>query len=159
MRLVNQDQELSTFVGQTTVKALRDTATVIIVSSYLIYKNVYLFSIALIVIPVIAFLMIAVVKRVRKMQALAETAIGKFISNIDEMKTGMRTTKMAAQEEADLNVYQNQQNQLEHTLTNLCERMHLPHQYRSIFSIRLHAVVGGGVTWLFPINLIWTEPQ
>ena len=88
-------------MGQTTIKALRDTATVVIVSSYLIYKNVYLFSIALIVIPVIAFLMIAVVKRVRKMQALAETAIGKFISNIDEMKTGMRTTKMAAQEEAE----------------------------------------------------------
>ena len=101
LRLVNQVQELSTFVGQTTVKALRDTATVVIVSSYLIYKNVYLFSIALIVIPVIAFLMIAVVKRVRKMQALAETAIGRFISNIDEMKTGMRTTKMAAQEEAE----------------------------------------------------------
>ena len=101
LRLVNQVQELSTFVGQTTVKALRDTATVVIVSSYLVYKNVYLFSIALIVIPVIAFLMIAVVKRVRTMQALAETAIGKFISNIDEMKTGMRTTKMAAQEEAE----------------------------------------------------------
>ena len=101
LRLVNQVQELSTFVGQTTIKALRDTATVVIVSSYLIYKNVYLFSIALIVIPVIAFLMIAVVKRVRKMQALAETAIGRFISNIDEMKTGMRTTKMAAQEEAE----------------------------------------------------------
>ena len=45
--------------------------------------------------------MIAVVKRVRKMQALTETAIGKFISNIDEMKTGMRTTKMTAQEEAE----------------------------------------------------------
>ena len=45
--------------------------------------------------------MIAVVKRVRKMQALTETAIGKFISNIDEMKTGIRTTKMTAQEEAE----------------------------------------------------------
>ena len=101
LRLVNQVQELSTFVGQTTVKALRDTATVIIVSSYLVYKNIYLFSIALVVIPLIAFLMIAVVRRVRKMQALAETAIGKFISNIDEMKTGMRTTKMTAQEKAE----------------------------------------------------------
>ena len=45
--------------------------------------------------------MIAVVRRARKMQALTQTAIGKFISNIDEMKTGMRTTKMAAQEEAE----------------------------------------------------------
>ncbi len=101
LRLVNQVQELSTFVGQTTVKAMRDTATVLIVSSYLVYKNIYLFSIALIVIPLIATLMIAVVRRVRKMQALTETSIGKFISNIDEMKTGMRSTKMTAQEEAE----------------------------------------------------------
>ena len=101
LRLVNQVQELSTFVGQTTVKAMRDTATVVIVSGYLVYKNILLFSIALVVIPLIAFLMIAVVRRARKMQALTQTAIGKFISNIDEMKTGMRTTKMAAQEEAE----------------------------------------------------------
>ena len=98
LRLVNQVQELSTFVGQTTVKAMRDTATVVIVSGYLVYKNILLFSIALVVIPLIALLMIAVIRRVRKMQALTETAIGKFISNIDEMKSGMRTTKMAAQE-------------------------------------------------------------
>ena len=101
LRLVNQVQQLSTFVGQITVKAMRDAATVVIVSSYLVYKNIYLFSIALIVIPLIALLMIAVVKRVRKMQALAETAIGKFISNIDEMKTGMRATKMTGQESAE----------------------------------------------------------
>ena len=102
LRLVNQVQQLSAFVGQITVKAMRDTATVVIVSSYLIYKNLYLFSIALIVIPLIAFLMLAVVKRVRKMQAFAEKAIGKFISNIDEMKNGMRTTKMTAQEGAEI---------------------------------------------------------
>ena len=101
LRLVNQVQELSTFVGQTTVKAMRDTATVVIVSGYLVYKNILLFSIALVVIPVIAFLMIAVVRRVRKMQALTQTAIGKFISNIDEMKSGIRATKMTAQEEAE----------------------------------------------------------
>ena len=101
LRLVNQVQELSTFVGHTTVKAMRDTATVVIVSGYLIYKNILLFSIALIVIPLIALLMIAVVRRVRRMQALTETAIGRFISNIDEMKSGMRTTKMTAQEEAE----------------------------------------------------------
>ena len=101
LRLVNQVQELSTFVGQATVKALRDAATVIIVSSYLIYKNIYLFSIALVVIPLIAFLMIAVVRRVKKIQALAEQSTGKFISNIDEMKSGMRTTKMTRQEKAE----------------------------------------------------------
>ena len=101
LRLVNQVQELSTIVGQTTVKALRDSATVVIVSIYLVYKNVYLFSIALVVIPLIAFLMIAVVRRVKKIQALAEESTGKFISNIDEMKSGMRTTKMTRQEIAE----------------------------------------------------------
>ena len=101
LRLVNQVQELSSFVGQTTVKALRDAATVFIVSSYLIYKNIYLFSIAMVIIPLIALLMIAVIRRVRKMQSLSEEAIGKFISNIDEMKTGMRTTKMTSQEKAE----------------------------------------------------------
>ena len=98
LRLVNQVQELSTFVGQTSVKALRDAATVLIVSSYLIYKNIYLFSIALVVIPLIAALMISVFRRVRKIQTLTETAIGQFISNIDEMKTGIRTVKMSGQE-------------------------------------------------------------
>ena len=94
LRLVNQVQELSTFVGQTTVKALRDTATVIIVSSYLIYKNIYLFSIALFVIPFIALLLSAVFKRVKKIQIKAENAVGQFITNIGEMKSGVRTIKM-----------------------------------------------------------------
>ena len=98
LRLVNQVQELSTFVGQTTVKALRDTATVLIVSSYLIYKNIYLFSIALIVIPVVALLLSVVFQRVKKIQIKAEKAVGQFITNIGEMKSGIRTIKMTGQE-------------------------------------------------------------
>ena len=103
LRLVNQLQELSTFVGQTTVKALRDTATVVIVSSYLIYKNIYLFSIALVVIPVIAFLMIAVFRKVKEIQIKTEKSVGYFINNIDEMKTGIRTIKMTSQEITETN--------------------------------------------------------
>ena len=101
LRLVNQVQELSTFIGQTSVKAFRDAATVIIVSSYLIYKNIFLFSIALVVIPLIALLMIKVFRRVREIQILTEKSIGKFISNIDEMKTGIRTVKMTGQEQTE----------------------------------------------------------
>ena len=78
LRMVNQVQELSTFVGQTTVKALRDAATVIIVSSYLIYKNVYLFSIALVVIPVIALLMISVFRKVKQIQIKTEKVVDKL---------------------------------------------------------------------------------
>ena len=101
LRLVNQVQELSTFVGQTSIKALRDAATVLIVSSYLVYKNILLFSVALVVIPLIAVLMINVFKRVRKIQTSTEKSINDFISNIDEMKTGIRTIKMARQEQSE----------------------------------------------------------
>ena len=103
LRMVNQVQQLSAFVGQASVKALRDFATVIIVSSYLIYKNVYLFSIALVVIPLIALLMLQVFKIVKKIQKQTEKAVGSFITNIDEMKSGMRTIKMSGQEEAEAN--------------------------------------------------------
>ena len=103
LRLVNQVQELSTFVGQTTVKALRDTATVLIVSSYLIYKNFFLFSIALIVIPIISVLMIAVLRKVKEIQIRTEKSIGYFINNVDEMKTGIRTIKMASHETTETN--------------------------------------------------------
>ena len=103
LRLVNQVQELSTFVGQATVKAVRDAATVIIVSSYLIYKNIYLFSIAVIIIPLIALLMLQVFKIVKKIQKQTEKAVGSFITNIDEMKSGMRTIKMSGQEQTEAN--------------------------------------------------------
>ena len=102
LRLVNQVEQLSVFVGQSTVKAFRDLATVLIVSSYLIYKNVYLFTIAIIVIPLIALLMLRVFEIVKKIQIKTESAIEQFITNIDEMKTSMRTIKMSGQEEAEI---------------------------------------------------------
>ena len=43
--------------------------------------------------------MIKVFRRVREIQVLTEKSIGKFISNIDEMKTGIRTVKMTGQEQ------------------------------------------------------------
>ena len=158
LRLVNQVQELSAFVGQTTVKALRDAATVLIVSSYLIYKNIYLFSIAMVIIPLIALLMIAVVRRVRKMQALAETAIGQFISNIDEMKTGMRTTKMAGQENAESERITGSA-QLIRRYTYKLMRTHALTPPLSIFHRHLcicWSLVEGGI-WLSLINLTWME--
>ena len=101
LRMVSQVQRLSAFVGQASVKALRDFATVLIVSSYLIYKNIYLFSIALVVIPLIAFLMLQVFKVVKRIQKQTEKALSAYITNIDEMKSGMRTIKMSGQEETE----------------------------------------------------------
>ena len=45
--------------------------------------------------------MINVFKRVRKIQTSTEKSINDFISNIDEMKTGIRTIKMARQEQSE----------------------------------------------------------
>ena len=138
---------------------MRDTATVIIVSGYLMYKNIYLFSIALVVIPLIAFLMLAVVKRVRKMQALAEVAIGKFISNIDEMKTGMRTTKMAAQEASEGRRI-SESAQLIRSYTYKLMRTHAftPPVIDLSSAFVYMLVVGGGDIWHFLINLKWMGP-
>ena len=160
LRLVNQVQELSTFVGQTTVKAMRDAATVLIVSSYLIYKNIYLFSIALVVIPLIAFLMIAVVRRVRKIQTLVEAAIGKFISNIDEMKTGMRTTKMASQEEAESQRISASAKSIRSYSYKLMRTQALTPPVIDLSSAFVYMLVvgGGGYMALLTIS-IWMEPQ
>ena len=65
LRLVNQAQDLSMFVGQAMVKAVREAVTVIIVSGYLIYLSPQLFLAALIIIPVIIFLMLLVSERIK----------------------------------------------------------------------------------------------
>ena len=155
LRLVNQVQELS-FVGQTTVKQ-PDTATVLIVSSYLVYKNIYLFSIALVVIPLIAFLMIEVVKRVRKIQALAEKSIGKFISIIDEMKSGMRTTKMARQEAGEVHNFRIPQSIRSYTGIDEDTCFNASSD-RFVVCICIHAGCWRCGYMCFLINLIWMVP-
>ena len=57
LRLVSQAQGLSQFVGQATVNAVRDAATILIVSGYLIYKSPLLFTAALIILPTILLLL------------------------------------------------------------------------------------------------------
>ena len=98
LRLVNQAQDLSQFVGQATVNAIRDAATVIILSGYLIYKSPYLFSAAVIVVPFIIYLMQRVSDAIKEIQATSENAIGNYMSGIEEMSSGMRTVKISNQE-------------------------------------------------------------
>ena len=159
LRLVNQVQELSTFIGQTSVKAFRDDATVIIVSRYLIYKNIYLFSIALIVIPLIALLMIKVFRQVREIQILTEKSIGKFISNIDEMKTGIRTVKMTGQEQNEGERIETSAKSIKSNTFKLMRTHALTPPVIDLSSAFVYMlVVGGGGTWRFQINLIWMAP-
>lgn len=98
LRLVNQAQDLSQFVGQATVNAVRDAATVIIISGYLIYKSPLLFTTAVVVLPFIIWMMQAVSDKIKEIQATAENAMGAYMTGIEEMSNGMRTVKISGQE-------------------------------------------------------------
>lgn len=98
LRLVNQAQDLSIFVGQATVNAVRDAATVTIISGYLIYKSPLLFTAAIVVIPAIILMMQIISRRIKTIQANSENALGNYMTGIDEMTSGMRTVKIAGQE-------------------------------------------------------------
>ncbi|CAG0906109.1 unnamed protein product [Cyprideis torosa] len=98
LRLVNQVDGLSRFVGQSSVNAARDFVTIIIVSGYLVYKSPILFATAIIVIPAIAVMMQVVSHRIKEIQANAEQALGAYMTGIEEMSNGMRTVKISGQE-------------------------------------------------------------
>ncbi len=98
LRLVNQAEGLSQFVGQATVNAARDAATILIVSGYLFYKSPALFVCALIVVPMIMLMLQKVSSKIKAIQARAENALGNYMNGIDEMTGGMRTVKIAGQE-------------------------------------------------------------
>lgn len=101
LRMVNQAQDLSLFVGQATVNAVRDAVTVVIVSGYLIYLSPQLFLAALLVIPLIILLMLLVSERIKTIQATAENALGNYMTGIEEMAGGMRTVKISSQEPSE----------------------------------------------------------
>lgn len=101
LRLVNQSQALSLFVGQATVNAARDAATIFIVSGYLLYKSPFLFLAAIVVMPTILLLMQHVSSTIKKIQSTAENAMGAYMTGIDEMTSGMRTVKISGQEEVE----------------------------------------------------------
>jgi ABC-type multidrug transport system fused ATPase/permease subunit len=108
LRLVNQAQDLSGFIGQTTVSAVRDTATVIIVSGYLTWKNPLLFLLVIIVMPTVTIVVRLISRGIKDLQASAENAMGNYMSGIEEMTNGMRTVKISNQEpveKARLNKY------------------------------------------------------
>lgn len=101
LRLVSQVDSLSHFVGQGTVAAVRDLATVIVVSGYLIYKSPLLFTAAMIVIPVLVLMMRGISGKIKEVQQSAENAFGNYMSGIEEMTNGMRTVKISGQEDRE----------------------------------------------------------
>jgi ATP-binding cassette subfamily B protein/subfamily B ATP-binding cassette protein MsbA len=101
LRLVNQADGLSRFVGQATVNAVRDAMTVVIVSFYLVWKSPVLFAAAIIVIPVIVLMMQVVSHRIKDIQKNAEGMMGAYMTGIEEMANGMRTVKISGQEDRE----------------------------------------------------------
>lgn len=101
LRLVNQADGLSRFVGQSTTNAVRDAVTIIIVSAYLLYKSPILFAAAIIVIPAIAIMMQFVSQRIKTIQSEAENVMGAYMTGIEEMCSGMRTVKISGQEDRE----------------------------------------------------------
>ena len=98
LRLVNQAQDLSDFIGQTTVNAVRDAVTLIIVSGYLMWKSPILFASVIVVLPIVAFVVRRISHKIKEVQVSAENAMGNYMSGIEEMSNGMRTVKISNQE-------------------------------------------------------------
>lgn len=101
LRLVQQSDNLATFVGHGTINAVRDALTIIIISAYLIYKQPLLFMAGLIVQPFIILTLQWTASYIKDIQKHAEAAVGAYINGIEEMVNGMRTVKISGQEEAE----------------------------------------------------------
>ncbi|MDJ0859424.1 MAG: ABC transporter ATP-binding protein [Dinoroseobacter sp.] len=98
LRVVGQAQALGQFVGQTTVKAVRDVATVLILSIYLTYKQPVLFLSAALVLPVILLILQLVSRRIKDLNKEMQRAMNTYMNSIDETVSGMRTVKISGQE-------------------------------------------------------------
>jgi ATP-binding cassette subfamily B protein/subfamily B ATP-binding cassette protein MsbA len=98
LTLVQRPEGLAGFVGQSTVKALKDFATVIVISGYLIYKQPLLFLSTIAILPIILLTLQVVSHRIKEIQATAEAAIAEYMNGIEEMVNGMRTVKISGQE-------------------------------------------------------------
>lgn len=101
LRLVQQAEALSAFVGQVTVKSLRDAATIIVLSAYLIYKQPYLFAATIAILPIIIFSIQKISIRIKGIQASAQAVLANYINGIEEMSNSMRTIRIAGQEEME----------------------------------------------------------
>jgi ATP-binding cassette subfamily B protein/subfamily B ATP-binding cassette protein MsbA len=93
---------VSAFVGQTTLNALRDVVTIIIISGYLIYKSAILFVAAVVILPIIFFILKSVSEKIKKIQTASEKVFGAYMTSINEMSGGIRTIKMSNQEDTEI---------------------------------------------------------
>ena len=146
LRFVNQVEALSQFVGRTTVEAVRDVATIVIISGYLIYKSALLFGVALLLLPIIFLLMRMVSETIKRIQAQSEQALGSYMNTIEEMSGGMRTIKMTGQEAAEVDRMVSESGNIKKLAVNLhmAQALVLPSIDLSSAVVYMVVIGGGG---------------
>ncbi len=146
LRFVNQVEALSQFVGRTTVEAVRDVATIVIISGYLIYKSALLFGVALLLLPIIFLLMRMVSETIKRIQAQSEQALGNYMNTIEEMSGGMRTIKMTGQEAAEVDRMISESGNIKKLAVNLhmAQALVLPSIDLSSAIVYMVVIGGGG---------------
>ena len=146
LRFVNQVEALSQFVGRTTVEAVRDVTTIVIISGYLIYKSALLFGIALLLLPIIFLLMRVVSETIKRIQAQSEQALGNYMNTIEEMSGGMRTIKMTGQEAAEVDRMISESGNIKKLAVNLhmAQALVLPSIDLSSAVVYMVVIGGGG---------------
>ena len=146
LRFVNQVEALSQFVGRTTVEAVRDVATILIISGYLIYKSALLFGVALLLLPIIFLLMRMVSETIKRIQAQSEQALGSYMNTIEEMSGGMRTIKMTGQEAAEVDRMISESGNIKKLAVNLhmAQALVLPSIDLSSAVVYMVVIGGGG---------------
>ena len=146
LRFVNQVEALSQFVGRTTVEAVRDVATIVIISGYLIHKSALLFGVALLLLPIIFLLMRMVSETIKRIQAQSEQALGNYMNTIEEMSGGMRTIKMTGQEAAEVDRMISESGNIKKLAVNLhmAQALVLPSIDLSSAIVYMVVIGGGG---------------
>ena len=156
LRFVNQVEALSQFVGRTTVEAVRDVATIVIISGYLIYKSALLFGIALLLLPIIFLLMRVVSETIKRIQAQSEQALGNYMNTIEEMSGGMRTIKMTGQEAAEVDRMISESGNIKKLAVNLhmAQALVLPSIDLSSAVVYVVVIGGGGYLALSEVSAL-----
>ena len=156
LRFVNQVEALSQFVGRTTVEAVRDVATIVIISGYLIYKSALLFGIALLLLPIIFLLMRVVSETIKRIQAQSEQALGNYMNTIEEMSGGMRTIKMTGQEAAEVDRMISESGNIKKLAVNLhmAQALVLPSIDLSSAVVYMVVIGGGGYLALSEVSAL-----
>lgn len=98
MRLVQQVEGLSQFVGQGTITAVQNLVMVVIISGYLLYLAPLLFLSVIVIAPMILLTLSYVSGRIKAVQRSAQNALGAFMNTLEETSNGIRTVKISNQE-------------------------------------------------------------